>query len=716
MDFCVITYILSTILSAAASAVIGLYVLIQDKRSFIHRVFCGGMLLLAIEAALTGLLFQSRVQSDALILATARSVVTGLLPSLWLAFSVCYAQADYHTSLHRWKWFILSLLAVPLILTLPFGNFLFTSIRYTRLTSDWVLFLGPSGVAFHIALLLGMVAILVNLERTLRASFGSMRWRVKFMLLGVGSIFAARVYTTSQTLLFSSIRLDVEIVNSAALLVASILVLISLKRGSLSSFDLYLSQSTLHKSFTLLIIGFYLLVLGAWVKLVQYLGGEQAPIINAFLIFVAFLVLGVILLSDRLHLRIKRYISRNFHRPRYDYRKIWMDFAGRTTTLLEEGDLSSIIGAISRNLDMLVVTVWVLDESSERMKLAGSSLPGDKAGSAIWLKPEYLEGFLELASAEALIDFKGSKPDWAENFQHDNEKPLAAGQARYAVPLVAAGQLLGLITLDGRVNNLPLELDDIDLLKAISDHLASSLLNAKLSKQLRKARELELFQRASTFYVHDLKNLAHKLSLTMQNFDIHFDNPDFRSDAKKMISESVEKINTMCQSLSQMKGKPALHTVDTDLNSLISSTVKAFEGCIRTPVTLNLQPMGSVPIDPDGIRTVLTNLVLNASDAVGEKGEISISTSLQNSWVVMAVADNGHGMSKQFIEESLFQPFKSTKSKGLGIGLHQSKTIVEAHNGRIEVESTESVGSTFRVLLPVKSQFQQAHPRSRPRI
>ena len=59
-------------------------------------------------------------------------------------------------------------------------------------------------------------------------------------------------------------------------------------------------------------------------------------------------------------------------------------------------------------------------------------------------------------------------------------------------------------------------------------------------------------------------------------------------------------------------------------------------------------------------------------------------------------------MSKEFMEQSLFRPFKTTKKNGMGIGLFQSKMIVEAHGGRMEVESEENVGTTFRVLLPIK--------------
>jgi signal transduction histidine kinase len=83
-------------------------------------------------------------------------------------------------------------------------------------------------------------------------------------------------------------------------------------------------------------------------------------------------------------------------------------------------------------------------------------------------------------------------------------------------------------------------------------------------------------------------------------------------------------------------------------------------------------------------------------------GEIRLSTSQEGDKVAIAVTDNGCGMSREFLEKSLFHPFKTTKDHGSGIGLFQSKMIVEAHRGWIEVESREGQGSTFRVVLPLE--------------
>ena len=102
--------------------------------------------------------------------------------------------------------------------------------------------------------------------------------------------------------------------------------------------------------------------------------------------------------------------------------------------------------------------------------------------------------------------------------------------------------MLGLLTLNEKLTKDPFSIEDFDLLKAISDQAAASLLNIKLSEHLIQAKKMEAFQALSAFFVHDLKNLASTLSLTMQNLPAHFDDPEFRRDAMATISKSVAKI------------------------------------------------------------------------------------------------------------------------------------------------------------------------------
>jgi putative PEP-CTERM system histidine kinase len=249
-------------------------------------------------------------------------------------------------------------------------------------------------------------------------------------------------------------------------------------------------------------------------------------------------------------------------------------------------------------------------------------------------------------------------------------------------------------------------IEEFGLLKTISDHTAGNLLNLKLSEDLQKAKEMEAFQTMSAFFVHDLKNLASKLSLTMQNLPVHFDNPDFRNDTLRTISQSLAKIDALCSRLSSLSQKLELRRTEVDLPELTKNTLSSLDGYLKATPVQDLPPVPRLLLDPEQMHKVLTNLILNANEAIKDGGEIRVSTLQRGGFVILSVSDNGCGMSPQFIEHSLFRPFQTTKKQGMGIGLFHSKKIVEAHQGRIEVESEQGKGTTFSVMLPIKGKME----------
>lgn len=330
------------------------------------------------------------------------------------------------------------------------------------------------------------------------------------------------------------------------------------------------------------------------------------------------------------------------------------------------------------------------------------------------------------------VDLADREDDWAADLKRTyGFEEIKESRIRYCVPLNAAGQLIGIMTLSEKVFYEPLSFEESELVKTISDQAAAGLLNLRLSERLRQTKELEAFQSMSAFFMHDLKNLASKLYLVTQNLPVYMDNPEFRADSIRTISQSVAKINTMSSRLSLLSQKLELVFKETDLNELISLTVSAAKSFVKAPISSNLDCVPDLYIDREQIQKVLENLLMNASDALdvnrddrlddigssclqtnaggtsGEYGQIMIATCCRENMVEISIRDNGCGMSKEFIEKSLFHPFKTTKKQGTGIGLYHCKTIVEAHGGRIEAESEAGKGTMFRVLLPVKREKGQ---------
>jgi signal transduction histidine kinase len=203
----------------------------------------------------------------------------------------------------------------------------------------------------------------------------------------------------------------------------------------------------------------------------------------------------------------------------------------------------------------------------------------------------------------------------------------------------------------------------------------------------------------AAFFVHDLKNAASTLNQMLQNLPVHYDDPEFRADALRGISKTVTHINRLISRLGLLRHELKIEAVPADLNELVDHVLTGIERSPGFVLTKEIQPLPKVSFDRDQMHKVITNLVLNATEAVPAGGSVRVATSQENGWAVLSVTDNGCGMSPDFLAQSLFRPFQTTKKNGLGIGMFQSKMIIEAHGGRIAVQSEAGKGTTFRVFL-----------------
>jgi signal transduction histidine kinase len=141
-----------------------------------------------------------------------------------------------------------------------------------------------------------------------------------------------------------------------------------------------------------------------------------------------------------------------------------------------------------------------------------------------------------------------------------------------------------------------------------------------------------------------------------------------------------------------------------DLRRLVDETLEKLSVSPGVEVSRELGPVPRVLADGEQLRSVVTNLVLNAIDAVEGRGVVRVGTQHEDGRVLLSVADSGCGMSPAFVKNELFRPFRSTKTKGLGIGLYQCRAIVHAHGGSIHADSKLGEGTTFTVTLPASDQ------------
>lgn len=181
-----------------------------------------------------------------------------------------------------------------------------------------------------------------------------------------------------------------------------------------------------------------------------------------------------------------------------------------------------------------------------------------------------------------------------------------------------------------------------------------------------------------------------------------------RTDLVQLITETRQGLTRVSKIVSDLKNFSRTESNDwqwADLHSELDSTLNIVWNEIKYHCTLN-KDYGDLPkiyCIPSQINQVLLNLLVNAAQAIPEKGEITIRTGHAGDEAFIAIADTGTGIPAENLPK-LFEPFFTTKpvGKGTGLGLSISYGIVQKHGGRIEVESAEGKGTTFTVWLPIK--------------
>jgi signal transduction histidine kinase len=229
----------------------------------------------------------------------------------------------------------------------------------------------------------------------------------------------------------------------------------------------------------------------------------------------------------------------------------------------------------------------------------------------------------------------------------------------------------------------------------------------RLREMIRKEgeqKQFESFARLSAVLTHDLKNQILSLSLLVSNMERKFDREGFREDALRTLSESVNNLQNLVSKLSDPRTPTKRVREQSNLTTLVKRVIDrtAAQAASRFQVQTNLLPDVFANVDGKAIERVIENLVINALEAMQEGGNLMVATRRDGENAIISVADTGKGMTEEFMRERLFQPFATTKKKGIGLGLYSCRDIIEQHGGRIDVASQVGRGTEFSVVLPIK--------------
>ena len=666
-------------------------------------LLAAGLVLLAAECVFVGASAAALLPEHMLTWQRARLAVAAFVPGCWLAFSLVYARANHREFYRLWRWPLVAVCVLPVLLVAGGWAHLAVDVQIDDGRLYWTHQIGAAGYALRVLEILAAVLILMNAEKTLREARGTTRWRVKFLLAGVLIIFAARIVVWGQALWLKSIDPVHDALGALTLVAGCGLLLFSIRRSPRWQVELYVSTDMLFGSITVMVVAAYLMGVGLLAHITVHGAGDTLALFLAVSAVAALVFLLLLMLSDRARVAARRFLVRHLRRPLFDYRQIWRVFSGRTLHALNAPDVArEVCRLVSETFEALSVSLWLVDERSRLRLAASTALAGGAHALHVpeAIPPEILKSWRH---ADGPMDLDRAGGDWATWLRTCNPIQFPEGGHRFCMPLISEHGVLGIMILGDRVRGIPFSAEELDLIRILADQTAARMFTVRMSERLMHVKQMEAFQLMSAFLVHDLKNTAYGLSLTLHNLRSHFGDPGFRRDAERTLADGVNRINSIIERLGRLRQNIELKPRAVDINAWLQELLQSLKGMTNGSVVWRPGPPLHLQLDPDQMLTVLTNLVINAREASPPGQPVEIRTSSGNGWAELTVTDSGCGMDSEFIASRLFHPFETTKKSGMGIGLYQSRMVVEAHGGRIEVESEPDCGSTFRVLLPLEN-------------
>jgi signal transduction histidine kinase len=233
--------------------------------------------------------------------------------------------------------------------------------------------------------------------------------------------------------------------------------------------------------------------------------------------------------------------------------------------------------------------------------------------------------------------------------------------------------------------------------------------------RLIQAERVAAWRELARRLAHELKNPLFPLQLTIEslarareqnvgNFD------EILHESTETLAAELANLKAIIRRFSDFAKTPAPQLQPVDLNQAVTRAAKVFEAQLVAPgraaVELRFdldQSLRPVEVDSDLLHRAISNLILNALDAMAEGGVLTLRTGQENGRVRLEVSDSGTGITEEEVGR-LFTPYYTTKRHGTGLGLAFVQSVVSDHGGKVSVRSSPGHGATFVIELPGKQR------------
>ncbi len=459
-------------------------------------------------------------------------------------------------------------------------------------------------VSFFGYVLLAVVGLFL-VENLYRNTRREQRWGIKYLCLGIGSLFAYDFFMYAQGLLFKQLDMSLWSARGAVYALAAPLIGISVARNPHWSLSVFLSPKLVFHTATLLAAGTYLFLMAAAGYYIKAYGGQWGSVIQVVFLFGSLLVLFALLFSGQMRARLRVFLGKHFFRHRYDYREQWLNFT-KALSLCKQESLphECVVRAIADVVDSPGGMLWLRRkdgclEQISHWGVSGGASNVIAADDALVLNLEERAWVINLEEyrTDPELYMPLELPEWL------HELP----RAWLLVPLLDQGELLGFVVISQPRAQVPFNWELRDLLKTAASQAAGYLAQLQAVEALAEARQFEGFHRLSAFILHDIKNLIAQQSLLVGNAAKHKHNPEFIDDAIEIMQHSVNKMQRLMQLM--RTGLSVDRSVNTNLVEVIGEAVSNCSGGSPVPLFSTDAREVSVTMDRDRMTSVLENLI-----------------------------------------------------------------------------------------------------------
>jgi two-component system, NtrC family, nitrogen regulation sensor histidine kinase NtrY len=331
----------------------------------------------------------------------------------------------------------------------------------------------------------------------------------------------------------------------------------------------------------------------------------------------------------------------------------------------------------------------------------------------------------------AILLIGNSQRSYVELKRHIRESALLAGGGGIVLAILLSGWAAARVTRpverlakaahDVSVGNWNTRVlvpgnDEVAQLAESFNRMTSELLTQK--ERLLQAERVAAWRELARRLAHELKNPLFPLQLTVENLmrarmqsSQQFEEI-FNESSSTLLAE-ISNLKAIIGRFSEFSKMPQPHLQLVQINEVLRGVAQLFQAQFnapgREPIACRLEldeNLDLIAADPELLHRALSNLVLNAMDAMPNGGTLSLRSRRADGTVVVEVADTGTGLAPEECER-IFTPYYTSKQHGTGLGLAIVQSVVSDHGGRITVRSEPRAGTRFVIELPERGEVQQ---------